>query len=326
MWIKNRQPFYHASEDGDGGETQPASQGTVLPEQAPTTTHAVPASERTLDPPTTWGQRTKLEGFEDAVQGDQESVLPADQQESVQQTKYFSEGFDPGTLPDALQSEYKQMRDQFDSMSAHIPTADQLDSLAVRAQAFDRVAGSEEWKRFLDQNYSNGESRASSQEQDLQEQAAMDSLDPDQKTLIQRMIDKAVDEKVTPVHEQFFADKAQTSLDMAKKEFGEDVWKSHEKEILSVMTRDKIDARKAFLMIQGERLLGEQKAIAAKTIQAKVNASAAPQSANHTVAPAANSSRKIQTIAEAVHLAEEMYMNGDSRYDPASYRLKAGQG
>jgi hypothetical protein len=266
-----------------------------------------------------------LEGFE-GLESEPTAPIPADNQVDVQQPRFTAPDFDPSSLPPQLQEQYVAMKNQFEELSSHIPNPETLENLSIRAQAFDRVSSSEEWKRFLDQEYPGDGGQRSSSEQNVLEQQALESLDDDQKRYVQSMIDKAVSEKVQPVHDQFFRDKAQQTLDNAKREFGEDVWAASEQDILNVMQRDGIDARKAFLMIQGEKLLKMQKDNEQKEIQTKINVSSAPQrSSTHTIPAQPGGGRKIRSIRDAVHLAEEMYLNGDSRYDPTSYRVKAGQ-
>jgi predicted DNA binding CopG/RHH family protein len=232
-------------------------------------------------------------------------------------TKYFSESFDPESLPAALREPYQAMRNQFDELSKNVPGADTLEALRVKAQGFDRIAQSEPFLRYLEREESEG-GHTPNVEEAIPELA---ELDEDTRKALQTIVDRSVETRVKPIEEAHFAEKARVELEACERDYGKD-WKDKQEAIFHVMKRDGLPARKAYLQLKGEESLAFQKQQTVQTTGEKLAARThvGDGSSVSTPPPAP---KRFKTMREAMLAAEEQYIAGDA-WDPSTYALQAG--
>lgn len=301
-----RSPFLPFFEQDSGAGT--TSGGTVLGANAlPSTNPSVPADQRSLQGPTSAASRgVDAEG----LSGDDGGSGSASQN-----VKFFSEDFDPNTLPAALREPFSQMREQFQTLSQNIPPADVLSSLRTRADAFDKIAQSEDFRRFLNQGGNPEASEAS--EEDL---GQIEGLEPEAVKALQRIIDQGIQKGIQPVLEHNATERAKTELEKCDRDFGED-FRKRETDVHQRMLQYGIPARQAYLQIMGEQAIAGRAQAVVRDIQEKQGASTVGDGSPGAVTPPTN--KRARNMREAMEQAEEQYLTGEA-FDPRTYALQAG--
>jgi len=309
MTFKPRAPFLRSSrEDGPGGGSGSDGPTTVLgAESLPSTSRIVPAEERSLPAPTDARSRgVDVEGLPDSTGG----APPAEGE-----AKFFSEDFNPETLPADLQGPYQAMRKQFDELSQNVPGAEVLQALRTKAEGFDRIAGSEKFKRFLD---TDTPGTGVDTIPDVGDMPELEGLDDDTRKALQTIVDNAVQKRVDPIEKSFFADKATAELASCERDYGAD-WKKNEESIFHVMQRDNLPARKAYLQIKGTEAVALQAQLESRDTQDKLQARTVTDGAAAAASPA--TTRRPRNMREAMIQAEEQVVDGTA-WKPDEYAHK----
>lgn len=299
---------------------------TVSPGQVSADSNAVvPAEDRMLPHPTRVGQGAQIEGLTEGSQGDEETSDEA--AESANGTagdaSIPEDVLSPGTsledLPIALQDQIKQARTELDDVRRSLPSQDVLRQNALEAAGFQRIVGSDAFRRFLDANpgefgdgtaegIKNTPAVASSNDPAMQQM--LENFDEGQIATVQRMIDNAVNEKVTPVAESYYADKAKQTLAGLVTKYGEKTWTTYEPAILQAMQREGVSAEFAAKAIIGESALNQATKAQQDTLLRKKRTSVMGGGATPAVSEPTSPRKTPRTIRAAVEQAEVMFEEG----------------
>ena len=238
---------------------------------------------------------------------------------SGQRPSMFDEGFDVNTLEPSLREPYSRMKEALDRRFSSIPDADTMGVLGSKAQAFDQLVRMPAFQEWAESQ--TGEKTEPGTVGGTAAQGAEDllsGLDDDVRVgieqHIQRAVDQAVAQHVTPLADSYFAREADTQLSAIKQQYGEDTFHRLVPTAERMMqTVDGLMAEEAFKLAHYDVLKQQIAATAQRTIQRK--AEATMETGDEGSADTVPTTQRIRTPGDAVKLALEQFARGEA-WDP----------
>ena len=316
-------PFLAPPDEDFAGTGTDGLGATAWPGQVSSLSSAVvPEDQRSLPLPTRAGQGAQIEGLTELPEGGEgEAVEGAESGNSTEgelsiPDNIFDPSFDLDSLDPAIRTQVEQARQQFDEARGSLPSNDVLQQTALEAAGFRRITQSEQFKRFL-QEYPNELGDGTAQgvsatpsvksSNDPAMQKLLEQFDEGQINALQSFIDNAVAEKVDPVSDSYFRDKAEQTLTNLVTKYGADTWKKHEPAILQTMKDHNVSTEFAARAVIGEAALNQMNTQEAITTKRKIRNSAMGGGSAPAVSEPPKAKKAPRTMREAVLQAEEMY-------------------
>lgn len=306
MLYNRLRPFLKADTGAAGGTGVPAA---TAAEQAPIA-HTSGSSDAFPHPLDARARDimddSEDESLEQAFAKQSERSSRGNEETSEQRPSMFEEGFDPTTLEEPLQGKYSEMEAAFQERMSQLPDAEVMQSLGMKANAFDRLVQMPEFQSWAEgmtgSEPSPGRQAAAEASENL-----LDGLDEDVQTaiadLIQRRVDEAITDRVAPLSDAFYADKAEATISQLREQVGAETFERLAPQMQMLMEgNENLDLEDALKLAQYDEMKAQLARRTQETVRDKFQANMEGDGSTGTMP----STRKIKDARSAAELAFEM--------------------